>query len=263
MKAYAKLANRIVAWRLMSRCSSFKGRGLSYDIIRAWFERFDEGEQRIARRFLLAVQFFRAITLHDSLVRDSNHIMAHLTQHGISPDEILVIQVDDLASSAARAVTTFRRNAKAGKKCHYCLASDTGALLALTRANQIKAIVYIDDFIGTGTQVQDARVSVTSAIGLSVAEYVIAAIVLEEAKTILDLECSVRQHYVHSRCERPLLSDCHDFSPQERSVLYTVSENVGAGHPLGYGMCASMIVLADDVPDNSPALLREALFQFA
>lgn len=263
MNPYDKIANVITGRRFMLHCATFRGRGLTGQLLGQWFSRFGPDQYRLARRFLLAARFFRATVINDALVRESNRVMEHLQNQGVPPDEVLVVQVDDLASSAAKAVTTFRKNAPSGKTCNYSLATDTQTLISLARGRRISAVIYVDDFIGTGDQLQGARIGVISALGLAVPEYVITAIILEEAKALLDRECSVQHYYVHNRSERPMLPECRAFSSHDQRVLFDVSSNVGEGLPLGYGTCASMVVLADDVPDNSPALLREALFLLA
>jgi hypothetical protein len=263
MNVSVPLANGISSFRLRRRCASFKGRGIKPDLLVAWFARFSAKDHRVARRFLAAIRFFNASVIHNTLVRESNRVMERLEQAGVAPREILVVQVDAVGSSAARAVTTFRRNARAGKECNYCMAEDVVGMLDLTATQKIRAVVYVDDYIGTGAQLEEARTCVTSAIGVSVPEYVISVIILEEAKLALDRECTIRHGYIHLRSERPLLPECKAFTQAARQTLTGVSAGFDAGLVLGFGGCASMVVLADDVPDNAPALLREGLFALA
>jgi hypothetical protein len=146
---------------------------------------------------------------------------------------------------------------------HLLDSKNTGDIHAKTTALGEGAIVYVDDFTGTGDQFESTHHFIAQYIVGNFAEFFLAPCVCEEAKEVLEsIGVEPRYDLLHTRKQRPLLNECLLFKPEERDKLIELSNRVDGVNYLGYAFLATMVVLYINSPDSTPPLLRGSNNQF-
>jgi predicted Fe-Mo cluster-binding NifX family protein len=119
------------------------------------------------------------------------------------------------------------------------------------------AIVYIDDFVGTGDQLSKARAIVMESVVGNFSEFLLVPSICEEGyKKLTDLGIAVYTGHIHAKAERPLLENSHILEDSERTKLIDMCKKIRKNTSLGYEGLASMVVLYRNAPNTIPALLR-------
>jgi hypothetical protein len=119
------------------------------------------------------------------------------------------------------------------------------------------AIIYVDDFIGTGNQFCKERDSYSlPALGVF-AEFLLVPAICEEALDKLSRRgIRWQSELLHSKSQRPLHEECFLFPEDVRDRLRSIALQQNRAHGLGYRQTASMVVLYRNSPNTVPLLLR-------
>ena len=122
------------------------------------------------------------------------------------------------------------------------------------------AIVYVDDFVGTGDQLAKVRSFIGEYIFGSFSEFVLAPSICEEGVHQLGrIGIEPVTKYVHSKSDRPLheLSSLLDDASKKRlTELCGAIETSCYYRGLGYKYTAGMVVLYSNAPDELPRIFR-------
>jgi hypothetical protein len=124
------------------------------------------------------------------------------------------------------------------------------------------AIVYVDDFIGTGTQFARERDAITKPLVGVFPEFVLAPVICEEAITKLTARGIAWQtHLIHEKASRPLHDDGFAFPIEVKERLRSIALEQNSRYGLGFNEAATMVVLYRNAPNTVPLLLRGDLGQ--
>jgi hypothetical protein len=124
------------------------------------------------------------------------------------------------------------------------------------------ALIYVDDFLGTGNQFAKERDFVASTIVGTFSEFVLAPSICEEAiYEIGKRGVEAFTGHVHSKAERPLHANSAFFEREEKLRLEMVCKGINKNGSLGYKGLATMVVLYRNAPNTVPACLRGSLNQ--
>jgi hypothetical protein len=117
------------------------------------------------------------------------------------------------------------------------------------------AVVYVDDFIGSGEQMLRNRNQATPYFIGKYSEFVLTPVICEEAIFRLSSQ-GIRPFYgiVHRLSERPLL-DCGPLPEDLRSRLVKLARQVHPKQGLGFRDMATMVILYSNAPNSTPRLL--------
>jgi hypothetical protein len=131
-------------------------------------------------------------------------------------------------------------------------------LSEVTNKLQEGAIVYVDDFAGSGTQFCEVRDFVSQQIvGRNFAEFALMPCVCEEAlMKIQDRGVECLSGLIHLKNERPLHPDCSLLNPRDKQKLLELSDMINPYSGLGFRHLATMVVLYSNTPDTVPLILR-------
>jgi hypothetical protein len=119
------------------------------------------------------------------------------------------------------------------------------------------AVVYVDDFAGTGNQFCGVREVLAPLIPPSFVEFVVMPALCEEAYgRIAGLGIEPYTEIIHGKSNRPL----NDVSPildeATRKRLKELCKRIAPPYGLGYESLASHIVFYRNAPNTIPAVLR-------
>jgi len=189
--------------------------------------------------------------------------MRRLRKAGIPPKKLIYTQIHDAGSSSPFMLNMLRDSAGLERLgCNFIDSRDSLNLNKLTNKVEEGAIIYVDDFVGTGDQFSEARdFAVQSVVG-NFAEFLLVPSICEEAIYKLAAKgIEAITGHIHSKAERPLHDQCALLDPETKMRIRNVCEEINKRMPLGYKDLATMVVLYRNSPNTIPALFRGNLNQ--
>jgi hypothetical protein len=155
---------------------------------------------------------------------------------------------------------TTRAAAAAGLEQLGCTLLDGRDALGINEATkrlEEGAIIYIDDFVGSGMQFNKARTFLMQSVVGSFSEFLLVPSICEEGLTKLtDLGVAVYTGHIHAKAERPLHESSHFMAGEGRDRLIEICKTIRAKGGLGFENMATMVVLYRNAPNSIPAILR-------
>jgi hypothetical protein len=247
------------AWRFRG----YRPKPLSPLSARRWIRQFDRKSRKCAKKLLDNVIFLSESKSRDILVKQNAALMKRLTAAGLPLENLIYVQVHD-AGSSSPVLLNLLRDAARLQRLH-CKFVDGRDIIGLSEAmDEIGksaigqgAIIYIDDFVGSGTQFCDARDFAAGSVDVAAfSEFIIAPCICEEAYDELDARgIEAFTGHKHLKSQRPLHSKSNLFAEAERKSLLLVCERISS-QGLGFMNMAAMVVLWLNAPDNVPIILR-------
>ncbi len=224
----------------------------------AWLQQFPSAERGILLRLILSIQVIRKHEAVRIALDKNQQILAALAEDGIGPERVIYTSLDETASSSHVMLNELRNHANlTRRKAKFCDSHSEFRMAKLTTHLGAGAIVYVDDFAGTGNQFSDNRNRLAAFIHGDFSEFLILPCVCEEAlEKIEKLGVETRAGFVHKAEDRPLRSESHHFAPSERDRLLALAVMVDAKWPLGYRGLGTNIIFDRHAPNSTSPLLR-------
>lgn len=146
--------------------------------------------------------------------------------------------------------------------CKFLDSKDIPGLQQITNDLAEGAIVYVDDFAGTGLQFCRSRDYSAQYIVGSFAEFFLLPCVCEEAFYKLG-ERGVEAYTdrLHSKAERPLHENSTILDPQKKVRLTELCLEIDPKWGLGYQGLATMVVFHRNTPNTVPLVIRGSMGQ--
>jgi hypothetical protein len=226
--------------------------------VRDWITQFDRNDRMYVRQLLRHVIYLTESTVKQILVEQNDLILRRLIGAGLQPHQIIYMQVHEAGSSSPVMLNMLRDTARLEQRGFSFLdAKDERGIADLTNLFAEGAIIYVDDFIGSGDQLGEERdFAMQYAVG-NFAEFVLVPSICEEGLSALEQRgIEVFSGHVHKKVERPLLHDSNIFDRDVRGRLRDLCNVIDKKMALGHRNMAAMVVLYRNSPDNIPVLLR-------
>ncbi len=219
---------------------------------------FEGKDRRIAGRLLDNVVYFSEDRTKRTLIRLNDALLKRLADDGFPAKKIIYVSFDQTASSSHMMLGMLRDNsALLQRGCNLCDSKNIRELKALTDRLEDAAIVYVDDFIGSGRQFCASRDFTMQHIFANVSEFMLAPSVCEEGRSALeDRGIEIVADQIHLKAERALLEDCKLMNAEDRARAIELCQNINPKMALGVDGMATMVVFYRNSPNQIPALLR-------
>jgi len=248
--------------RAVTKFRGYKPQPITARSFFRWISQFQSGEDRdLAFSLLNSVIYLNENTVREALVKLNNQLLRQLADEGVSPDKIIYVQMDDAGSSSPVVLNLLRNMGHLEKRgCKLVDSNHVLKLSQLTSEIGEGAIIYVDDFVGTGDQFVKTREFIGSHILGTFSEFLLVPAICEEGVQQVGktgVEAVVR--FIHSKAERPLHPYSNLLNETERAQLTRLAKDFGPEcyyDGLGYKRCATMYVLYSNAPDTLPRLLR-------
>jgi hypothetical protein len=226
--------------------------------INKWKKQLNKTDRKLAWKLLQEVIYFSEAETKRILVRQNKALMNNLVKAGLSTKKLIYLQTDDAGSSSPVMLGMLRDAARLQQRgCKLVDGRDGLRINNVTKTLEEGAIIYIDDFVGSGDQLIEARSVIMDSVVGHFAEFLLVPSICEEGyKRLTDLGIAVYSGHIHAKAERPLLENSHVLEDNERERLITLSKEIRPNTSLGYGNLATMVVLYRNAPDSVPAVLR-------
>jgi hypothetical protein len=226
--------------------------------VRKWLKQLERKDRKLAWKLLQEVIYFSELETKKILIRQNKALMSNLEKSGLPSKKLIYLQTDDAGSSSPMMLGMLRDAARLQQRgCKLVDGRDGLRINNATKTLEEGAIIYIDDFVGSGDQLVEARTVIMDSVVGSFSEFLLVPSICEEAyKRLTNLGITVYTGHIHARAERPLLENSHLLEDEERDRLIAICKEIRPNTSLGYEGLATMVVLYRNAPDSLPALLR-------
>jgi len=256
---------------LAEQWGSYKDQKITEDRIRAWLDQFSNNyQQRLMFKILKNLKFYKVSSIREKMVEAYDIVKMKLKEKGTwKKNEILVSYVGEYGKSSSKYAHLFRdqNNIYYKNMIEYSKIKEL-----LGNKTDIKAIVFIDDFIGTGDQAYEYLNKINKELGetFNKSDLLIFYIVisgfqeaLEEIDNLLSgFEFNLNFHMLDILEEKDkCFNENSSIFPNvtEKQHAYKLVEDIGLelvkDAPLGYKNCQALVVFSESCPNNSLPIL--------
>lgn len=266
-------SNEIVT--LLKTWAPFKGQGISEDRVRAWLEQFDSvEEQRAMFTLLQGLRYYSNEYMRGKMKEVHSIVERGLPPLSVSPNrrrrsDILVSYLDSPAKSGSQFARLYASEAS----IYHRNVVEKGQLVEELREREdIRRLVFIDDFVGSGGTVTSYIGDLADKIADLVLEkdirvFLIVLVAFHEGwGRVEDLLDTLPFHVSSAYCvlldeTDQCFSETSQIFPDEaqRELALTVARRQGIRLekqiPLGYGDFGLAVVFEHNCPNNSLPIL--------
>jgi hypothetical protein len=257
------LANLLAAWRAASRFKDYRPHPVNLQSTIRWIKQFDKDLWPALRLLLEKILFMSELDTIKSLTSLNGKLLHRLSEAGINPEKVIYIQIDAAGSSSAAMLNLLRDSARLErKKCRLLDSKNVIEINEVTNELGEGAIIYVDDFIGTGRQLVRSQKRVREYVVGNFAEFVIAPCICEEGMgRLASIGVEPITDMIHLKRSRPLHPDSDILSPRDRKRISEVCLAMNPEHGLGFKGLATTVVFYRNSPNTVPLILRGNLNQ--
>lgn len=240
------------------RYRDYRPQPLSFSRVRRWLQQFDRRDRKYVRRLLKSVIYLPEKTVRQTLIEQNEALTTRLAAAGLQSHQLIYVSVHEAGSSSGVMLNMLRDAVHLDQRgCVLLDAKDLKGISDTTNDLGEGAIIYIDDFVGSGKQLGDERdAAIQYAVG-TFAEFVLVPSICEEGRDALEGRgIEIYAGHVHMKSDRPLHTDATCFDPIGKGRLRAICGQIDRQVPFGFHNMAVMVVLYRNAPDNVPVLLR-------
>jgi hypothetical protein len=252
--------HRLLAAR---RFRDYKPQSVTFGTTTRWIRQFEKQDRKNAALLLDKVIYLSEAKTRQILVEQNAALMKRLAEAGLPPKKLIYVQVHDAGSSSPVMLNLLRDAAGLERLgCRFIDARDSLRLNKTTNEVGEGAIIYIDDFVGTGNQFCKERdFAVQSVVG-TFSEFLLVPSICEEAiYQIAGRGVEAFAGHVHYKAERPLHANSTVLDTNAKERMKDVCKGISPKMGLGYKDLATMVVLYRNAPNTVPAVFRGSLNQ--
>ena len=261
-------AKRYSRW--ISRFGSYRA-AVTNVTIESWLRQFEEGDRDLAARVLDAVEFYGQSQIHAAF----RQALAALPGWHRSPSRRhgqwrFAAMSGSAGESGDAMLYQFRiANGLDAKSFNqlFVARSDLFRQALLPDEDPLKlgeddAVVLLDDFSGTGTQVCDAWNDPETSFGSLLAGigkvYLILVAASKAARQRIATETSILPFPAHNlhESDNVFSEQCRHFTEADRATLLRYCEIADKEYPKGFGNCGFLVVFQHRPPNNSIPILH-------
>lgn len=244
--------------RLAWRFRDYKPKRVSLTTLRDWINQFDKGDRLTILGVLEKVNYLTERDVRRTLVAQNNAILRQLDSAGIPTKNVVYISIDSAGSSSGVMLNILRDTCHLERRgCRLLDSHDVLGISKMSAEINNGAIVYVDDFSGSGDQFCKSRDFVFENLIGTFAEFFLVACICEEAiYKLAERKVEARSEYIHSKAERPLHEQGHALTRDQKDRLRQLCLEIDKRGGLGYAKMATNVVLYRNCPNTAPVLFR-------
>lgn len=245
------------------RFTDYKPQSVTMKSISVWLNQFDRKDVPAILGLLRRVTYFTEKETESCLVKLNSNLIERLSKDSISLKNIIYVQIHDAGSSSPVMLSMLRDRGHLERKgCHFLDSKDVRGLNELTSKLEQGAIVYVDDFAGSGDQFCEVRDNIKQYIIGNFAEFFLLPCICEEALYELGKQgVEPISEIVHSKTSRPLHQQSSLLDRSTKDRLIEICQGIDRKGALGYKSMATMVVFYRNAPTSTPAILRGCIKQ--
>lgn len=251
-----------IRW-LARRFKDYRPQTVDAARINEWIRQFSPKEQKAVLKLLDYIIYFDEKAVERILVDQNQALLARLRKSGIEPPQVIYVSVHDAGSSSPVMLNLLRDAARLERLGCKFIDGNNGLLLHKT-TNELGegAVVYVDDFAGTGRQFCTTHEFIAQSIVGNFSEFLLIPCLCEEAVHRLGKEgIDYYTGRVHYKAERPLHENSTILDEDVKESLRMRCLGIHGRMGLGFSQLATMAILYRNAPNTTPLLFRGNLDQ--
>ncbi len=243
--------------RASLRFRGYKPQPLSWLSVSRWVKQFEKKDRGLAVRMLDNVIYLSETTTRDILLEQNAALMKRLKEAGLPAKNLIYVSVHEAGSSSPVMLNLLRDSAFLEKLgCKLIDGRDTMNLVKAMNELGEGALIYVDDFVGSGNQFCTERDFISQNFVGTFSEFMLAPSICEEAVEKMDQRgIQAFAGHKHVKAERPLHPECDVFDEADRLRVAAICKSIDK-FGLGYKGLATMVVLYRNAPNTVPVMLR-------
>ncbi|MFY9725694.1 MAG: hypothetical protein WB579_17325 [Bryobacteraceae bacterium] len=244
--------------RASLRFHDYKPQPVTFGGVNRWIKQFEKRDRKNAAGLLDKVVYISESHTQRILVEQNAALMKRLADAGLPPKRLIYVQVDDAGSSSPVMLNMLRDAARLERAgCRFVDSRDSLGLNRATNEVGEGALIYTDDFVGTGNQFCKARDFALRSVVGTFSEFLLVPSICEEAiYQLAERGIEAFAGHVHSKAERPLHDNSTILDAETKERFRLICMGISPKMSLGYKEMATMVVLYRNAPNSVPALLR-------
>lgn len=257
------LLKKLRLWRYIRRFPDYRPQPVTVGRLESWTSQFSEKDAKATRTLLDRIVYLSEERVQKILVEQNRALSARLRRAGIAPDHTVYVSLHDAGSSSPVMLNLLRDAAGLERSGCHLIDGHNGILLnKVTNELAEGAVVYVDDFAGTGMQFCKTRKFVAQSIVGNFSEFLLVPCLCEEAIHRLGREgIDFYTGMVHTRAERPLHENSPILDQETKDRFRQMSLGIHSRVGLGFSGLATMVVLYRNAPNTTPLIIRGNLDQ--
>ena len=243
--------------------SGYKPQPLKMQIVIKWLGQFEDKDKFLILRLLWKIRYVTEKETEDLLLSRNSNLLERLSKVKITFKNIIYVQLHDPGSSSPVMLNMLRDRGRLERKgFHFVDSKNVYELYKLTSKLESGAIIYIDDFSGSGHQFCEVRDFLSNYIIGNFSEFFLLPCICEEAC----IEVGIRgveavAGFIHEKAVRPLHPNSSIFNKATKDRLIEICTKIDPKGALGYKKLAAMVVFYRNAPNAVPVILRGRVYQ--
>jgi hypothetical protein len=250
-------------WKMLLNFRGYKPQPVTPLSVWRWLSQFPVSSRLQLILLLDHVIYVSEKATIQKLVSLNQDILARLRADDIELDKVIYVAID-VAGSSGHVMLNLLRDAENLERRGARLvdSKDTYFLKELTGTIGSGAIIYVDDFAGTGKQFRRNRDWTAQFILGTFSEFFLAPAICEEAYQRIEESGVVPvSSFVHTTDQRPLHRESKILTDDRKSYIIDLCKEINPNAGLGFGNLATMVVFYRNAPNTMPLVFRGSLKQ--
>jgi hypothetical protein len=251
------------ALRAWYRLRTYSPQKVTLRLVVEWLRQYPHTHRPALLKLLENVVYLSEREVATALLECNEKVLSLLKEDGVELRNVIYVQIDDPGSSSPVMLNLLRDRGRLERSgAHFVDGRDQHTLTKLTSELERGAIVYVDDFAGTGNQFVSNRNWASQFVLGTFSEFFICVVACEEAiEQISTTPVVPVEKLRHAREDRPLHQASNRFAKDLKAALSELGHQMYGKHWLGYRNIASSVVLYRNAPNTTPLLLRGSIQQ--
>ena len=252
-----------VFWRIFFDFRGYRPQSVTPLSVGRWLSQFSPPYRSQLYLLLDHVVYYSEKATIQTLVSLNRRILDRLNSDCIGLDRTVYVAVDTAGSSSHVMLNLLRDAENLERKGASLVDSrDAYRLEELTSDIASGAIIYVDDFSGTGKQFRRARDWAAQFIVGAFSEFFLVPVICEEAhQRIAESGVVPVTSLTHTIQQRPLHRESEILSDDCKRNIVDLCAQINPNAGLGFNNLATMVVFYRNAPNTMPLVFRGSLGQ--
>jgi hypothetical protein len=265
--------------QLVETWSLYQGREITTTDVVAWLRQFGPPkDQRLMFKLLKNVKLYSELEIREKL--ESAHrqvtlsgLTTKVSARANSPrSDIVVSHMGSLGNSGIAFAKLYAQAAQINRKDNIVHGTPTLLRQKLERLKDVQAVVFVDDFVGTGTSLNRSISDLNGPDYKTIRDKNLKMVIILVSGFVKNLENiesgfkaineGNRVHVIDELSDRDkafssesTIWDSDDERNEARKIAISKGESLEPKQPLGYGGSEALIVFPSNCPNNSLPIL--------
>jgi hypothetical protein len=250
-------------WRILFYFKDYRPQPVSIRAAWRWLSQYPFSVRNRLLMLLDQIIYFSEQETVDTLVSLNHDILNLLAADGMDLDKVIYVSIDS-AGSSSQVMLNLLRDAEnlERKRARLIDSRDTINLSKITAGIGSGAIIYVDDFAGTGKQFRRNRNWAAQYILGTFSEFFLVPVICEEAyQRIEALGIVPIYKLMHMKHQRALHRDSEAIAVDIKDQITGYCKKINPNSGLGFDDLATMVVFYRNAPNTMPLIFRGSLKQ--